>query len=81
MTPRILAQMYANLTAVKPTVATFISGVTIFADAAVWQEQIKGWAGTITILLGAPTALCLLAYWILKTRDLARAQFPHWFAK
>ncbi len=79
--PRLFAQFYLNIAAVKPAYATLFTSITLFADAAVWQNAIKGWAGTITILLGAPTALCLLIYWALKARELARLQFPSWFAK
>jgi len=53
---------------IKPTLATVVGLVAGGGNAAVWLDAIKGWAAVITIILGAPTALLILIYWVLKVR-------------
>ena len=54
--------------AIKPSLATLISGTVAATNLAVWQEAIKGWAAFITVLVSVPTALAILIYWLFKIR-------------
>ncbi len=51
-----------------PALATFLGGVNILASVAVWTESVKGWAALITVILGVPTSICILLYWVLKLK-------------
>lgn len=54
--------------AVKPSLATLISGTVAASNLAVWQDAIKGWAAFITVIVSVPTALAILVYWLFKIR-------------
>lgn len=53
---------------IKPAVATAGAAVTVAGEAAVWQNVIQGWAALITVVIGVPTALIILSYWLLRLR-------------
>ena len=61
-------KMHHSIIEVKPTIATFIGLIAGGSNAAVWLDAIKGWAAVITVILGAPTALMIMVYWVLKVR-------------
>lgn len=54
--------------AVKPSLATLISGTVAVSNLAVWQDAIKGWAAFITVIVSVPTAFAILVYWLFKIR-------------
>lgn len=43
--------------------------ITVGGNWAVWMELIKGMAATITVLIGAPTAILICCYWAIKVRN------------
>lgn len=51
---------------IKPTVVTFFGSLAIGSNFLVLLEEIKGWAAAITVILGAPTAAFMCAYWGVK---------------
>lgn len=58
---------------VSPIMATIATVITTAANSAVWLNEMKDWAATITIIVGAPTAVLLLIYWFIKVADAIQA--------
>ncbi len=79
--PRLFAQLQANLSALKPTVATWLSSAGILADISAWRDAVMGWSGFVTFFLGGILTVAMIIYWMLRVRESAVRQFPHWFAK
>jgi hypothetical protein len=52
----------------KPFYATVLGAVGLGGNAAVWMDMIKGGAALVTVVIGAPTAFFIMAYWALKVR-------------
>ena len=65
---RMAEQAESISSAVKPSLATLVSGTVAATNLAVWQEAIKGWAAFITVLVSVPTAIAILIYWLFKIR-------------
>lgn len=64
-----MAQYAENISsAIKPSIATLVSGTVAASNIAVWQEAIKGWAALITVIVSVPTAFAILIYWLFKIR-------------
>lgn len=57
----------------SPLWATIATVITTAANSAVWLNEMKDWAATITIIVGAPTAVLLLIYWFIKVADAIQA--------
>lgn len=54
------------ITDIKPVLAAAIGAAATGGNLAVWMDLIKGWAAFFTVVIGAPTALLILCYWIIK---------------
>ena len=57
---------------VKPTVATGMSAVAVSSNTLVLLDQIKGVAAAVTVIIGVPTAILVLIYWVVKVRRQIR---------
>lgn len=64
----MLPFLHNPIESIRPMFVTLISALTISGNAAVWLDAIKGWAAVFTVALGAPTAVLVLVYWVLKVR-------------
>ena len=65
----MLVKIASNITALKPSIATSLSGVWGIAQVAVWRQDIQDWAALIITVLGVPTGIFILVYWVLKVRQ------------
>lgn len=65
---RMADQAESLSSAIKPSLATLISGTVAASNLAVWQDAIKGWAAFITVIVSVPTAIAILVYWLFKIR-------------
>lgn len=68
--PLLHNSMIARIMAeTKPTFMTGLGVVSAGGNIAVWMDVIKGWAAFATVLIGVPTAILILCYWAIKTRN------------
>jgi len=54
--------------AVRPSFAALLATVSTVGNVAVWQDVVRGWSSLIVVVLGVPTALAMLIYWLFKVR-------------
>lgn len=60
--------MTTQISELKPTLVATATGINIFANVQVFLDNVKGWSAVVTVVLGVPTAILILAYWVLKVR-------------
>jgi hypothetical protein len=53
---------------IRPMWAVMLSTASSAANAITWLDHVKGWAAAATVIIGVPTAVLMLVYWILKVR-------------
>jgi len=53
---------------IRPTYATIVTGVSVASQGAVWSDAIRGWASAVTVVVGVPTSILMLIYWVIKVR-------------
>ena len=64
--------MIAQISEIKPHMATFFGGLQIAASVGVWLESIQGIAALITVLISVPTAILALVYCVYQVKMIIK---------